>query len=79
MARVMLGQKAEISSPALSRILNGTVERLGTSVFKKQVRNLDPQADADARVVQVRIRMDESEEAARYVGLQVDVLIHTSD
>jgi HlyD family secretion protein len=77
MARVQLGQKAEISSPALSKPLTGVVERLGTSVFKRQVRSIDPQADADARVIQVRVRLDDSEEASRFVGLQVDVLIHS--
>ena len=76
-ARVHLGARAEASSRALSSPLTGIVDRVGTNVFRRQVRGLDPQADADARVVQVRVRLDESAEAARFVNLQVDVLIDT--
>ncbi len=76
-AGVKVGQAVEASSGALSKTLNGKVDRIGTSVFKREVRDLDPQADADARVVQVRVRLDESEEAARFVGLQVDTRIYT--
>jgi HlyD family secretion protein len=79
MGRVRQGQSVEVSSPALSKTLTGKIERLGTSVFKRQVRSIDPQADADARVVQVRARLDDSEEAARFVGLQVDVRINTEN
>jgi len=78
-SRVRLGQHVEISSSALSQPLTGTVERIGTNVFKRQVRNIDPQADTDARVVQVRARLDNSDEAARFVGLQVDVRIHADE
>ena len=78
-SRVRLGQHVEISSSALSQPLTGTVERIGTNVFKRQVRNIDPQADADARVIQVRARLDNSDEAARFVGLQVDVRIHVDE
>jgi len=78
-SRVRLGASAEVSSSALSKPLTGIVDRVGTSVFKRQVRSLDPQADADARVVQVRIRLNDSEEAARFVDLQVDVLINAEE
>jgi HlyD family secretion protein len=74
-SRVQVGQRAEISSPALPGALTGHVESIGTSVFRRQVRVLDPQADVDTRVVNVRIRLDHSQEAARLVGLQVSVLI----
>ncbi len=37
--------------------------------------DLDPAAETDARVVEVRIRLDDSAAAARYVHLQVDVEI----
>jgi HlyD family secretion protein len=76
-ARVKIGQAVEISSGALSKTFNGKVERIGTSVFKREVRDIDPQADVDARIVQVRVRLDESEEAARFVGLQVNARIYT--
>jgi HlyD family secretion protein len=78
-SRVRIGRHVEITSNALSKPLTGSVERIGTNVFKRQVRGIDPQADADARVIQVRARLDSSEEAARFVGLQVDVQIHVDD
>ena len=74
-SRVQVGQRAEISSSALPGALTGRVENIGTSVFRRQVRVLEPQADTDSRVVQVRIRLDRSQEAARLVGLQVGVRI----
>ena len=37
--------------------------------------DVDPAADADARVVEVRIRLDEPEALASLTNLQVDVLI----
>jgi HlyD family secretion protein len=78
-SRVNIGQPVEVTSPALSKPIRGIVERIGTSVSKKQVPDLDPQADTDVRVVQVRARLDTSEEAARFVGLQVDVRIGPRD
>ena len=77
-SRVQAGQRAEISSPALSGVLTGRVEQIGTSVFKRQVRNLDPQADVDARVIRVRIKLDDSREASHFVDLQVNIHIQTS-
>jgi len=73
------GLRVEVTSSALSKPLTGTVERIGTNVLKRQVPSLDPQADTDVRVVQVRVRLDNSEEAARFVGLQVDVRIHLDE
>lgn len=78
-AQVKAGQTVEASSSALSKTLSGKVERIGTSLFRREVRDLDPQADADARIVQVRVRLDESEEAGRFVGLQVDARILTDN
>jgi HlyD family secretion protein len=77
-SRVQVGQAAEAYSPALPARLTGRIERIGTNVFKRQVRDLDPQADVDGRVVRVRIRLDDSKEAARLIGLQVNVRIDAS-
>jgi HlyD family secretion protein len=43
------------------------------------VLDLDPTADADARVIEVRIRLDESRVAAGYNHHQVDVLIEVGE
>ncbi len=75
--RIQPGQQATISNRALTEELHGQVERIGLQIRKKDVLNTDPAADVDARVVEVRIRLD-PESSARVAGLtnlQVDVAI----
>ena len=72
---VRVGQRAQVRSPALSRPLAGAVERVGLKVNKKDVLQTDPVADADARIVEVEIRLDQPEQAASLTNLRVDVLI----
>jgi HlyD family secretion protein len=74
---VARGQRAWITSPALGEELTGTVERIGSMIFKNDVLDLDPTADTDTRVVEVRVRLDASGLAARFIHLQVDVEIST--
>jgi HlyD family secretion protein len=70
------GQKATITSKAFpNEKLTGVVERVGSLVYKNDVLNLDPAKDADSRVIEVRIRLDDSRVAAKYNYLQVDVAI----
>ncbi len=45
------GQRAQITSPALTQALGGTVERVARIIFKNDVLSVDPAAAADARVV----------------------------
>jgi HlyD family secretion protein len=73
--RVRVGQLAQVTSPALPRALVGRVERIGLKVGKKDVLSTDPVADADARVVEVEIRLDDPEPAAALTNLRVDVVI----
>lgn len=73
--RVRVGQRARVRSPALPRELAGTVERIGLKIGKKDVLSTDPVADADARVVEVEVRLDEPELAATLTNLRVDVQI----
>ncbi len=75
--RIQPGQQATISNRALTEELHGQVEQIGLQIRKKDVLNTDPAADVDARVVEVRIRLD-PESSARVAGLtnlQVDVAI----
>jgi HlyD family secretion protein len=70
------GQKAVITSRAFpDQRLSGIVERIGSLVRKNDVLHLDPAKDADARVIEVRIRLDDAQVAARYNQMQVDVTI----
>jgi multidrug efflux pump subunit AcrA (membrane-fusion protein) len=73
--RVRPGQRALVRSPALPRALEGEVERIGLKVGKKDVLSTDPVADADARVVEVDVRLLEPELAAALTNLRVDVVI----
>ncbi|MEN9222098.1 MAG: ABC exporter membrane fusion protein [Thermostichus sp. BF3_bins_97] len=75
--RIQPGQQATISNRALPEELRGQVERIGLQIRKKDVLNTDPAADVDARVVEVRIRLD-PDSSARVAGLtnlQVTVAI----
>jgi HlyD family secretion protein len=72
---VRVGQTATIASPALSQPLTGVVEQVGSTIVKNHLLDVDPSADADRRVVEVRIRLDQSEPAASMINLQVQVSI----
>ena len=71
------GQRAVIASPALPKELNGWVVWRSRLVHKNDVLGIDPAADTDTRVMEVRIRIDETGIAADFVHLQVDVEIDT--
>jgi len=71
------GQRATINSRngAFEDTLGGTVEDLGWQIFKNDVLDDDPAANADARVVEVRIRLDNGTAVEGLTNLQVDVRI----
>lgn len=76
--KVRLGQKAIISSTALPRDLKGTVTEIGLLVDRQKILNINPGADTDKRIVEVKIRIDELEDNKLITGLtnlQVDVAI----
>lgn len=74
-SRVRIGQKATATSAALASELRGSVERIGRVVQKNQVFGLDPSARTDARVIEVRIRVEDPKLVEDRIGLQVDVTI----
>lgn len=73
------GQPAIAVSPtgAFSETLQGTVEIIGLQIAKRDVLDTDPTAATDARVIEVRIRLDEESTrvAAGLTNLQVNVEI----
>lgn len=75
--RVKLEQKVEVKSPALRESLEGKVSEVGWQVGKKDVLNDDPVIAADARVVKVRVLLNEesSQRAAKLTNLKVDTFI----
>jgi HlyD family secretion protein len=75
---VTVGQPVTITSRngAFNETLTGTVETIGLQIAKNDVLDDDPAANADARVVEVRIKVDQSEVVAGLTNLQVDVAIN---
>jgi len=75
---VKVGQPATIASRngAFSQPLSGKVAEIGWQVFKNNVLDDDPAANADARVVEIKIRLDNSQPVESMTNLQVDVRVH---
>lgn len=71
------GQIAKIVSrnKAFEGTLTGRVTELGRQIFKNNVLNDDPSAFTDARVIQVKVAIEDSEAVAKFTNLQVDVQI----
>jgi HlyD family secretion protein len=78
-SKIRLGQTATITSPsnAFAGKLQGIVDHIGLKVAKKDVLDSDPTAATDARVIEVKIRLDKaaSQQVASLTNLQVNVEI----
>ena len=75
---VKLGQPARVESPALTRPLTGRVVDINRIISKNDVLNVDPAADADARIVEVRIELEPDDLVSRLTNLTVDAMIDVS-
>jgi HlyD family secretion protein len=76
--RLRTGQRASIQLPALRETVEGTVEAVGRQLGKRELLTSDPVvADADSRVIRVRIELDEaaSRRVANLTNMQVEVRI----
>ncbi|HSQ57972.1 MAG TPA: hypothetical protein VLM40_19770 [Gemmata sp.] len=72
--------KAEVKNAALPKPLNGVVlssQDISMMIARNQVFAMGPREDADRRVVEVVVHLDpaSTEDAGRYVGLQVTVTL----
>ncbi len=69
-SKVQVGQQVTITSEtnAFTEELRGTVSLIGLQIGKKDILSTDPSADVDARVVEVKIRLD-PESSSRVSGL----------
>ena len=74
-AKIRPGQKAVIALAALDEPLTGTVEDSELRVGRLDVLGTDPVAKTDARVVEVKILLDDGASVARYTDMQVEVEI----
>lgn len=74
---VRLGQPAAITSSAFDGEAHGTVDEIGLQIQKKGVLDTNPTADADARIIEVKIRLDKpgSRKVAGLTNLEVTVQI----
>lgn len=79
LSRIRSGQNATVTSKnnAFSDVLRGKVVEVGLEINKKDVLNTDPAAKFDARVVEVKVRLDEasSRRVAGLTNLSIQVLI----
>jgi HlyD family secretion protein len=75
--KVKLDQNATITSSAFSGKLKGSVTQIGMKIDKKDILEIDPAADTDARIVEVKIRLDpeSSKLVTGFTNLQVEVKI----
>lgn len=73
--RVRVGQRAEITGESLPGPETGTVIETGEIIHKNDVLNVDPRAPRDTRVVEIRIRLDRREPAARLSNLEVEARV----
>jgi HlyD family secretion protein len=72
---VQPGQKAVVECKALGRNLDAVVERVGQMIARNTTPDVDPTKDADRRVIEVRLRLEQSDVAATFVNLVVTVRI----
>ncbi len=75
-ARIRIGQPAEISSRALAEPMTGTVEHIRLQVRKQDQLGTDPAARKDARIVEVEVLLDDPESVAGLSHMQVNVVIN---
>ena len=73
---IKAGMQATVTSPALKNPLTGTVEKMSPIIFKNDVIDIDPASRVDARVVEVRIKLDNSSAVSHLSNLQVHVDIN---
>lgn len=75
--KVQVGQQATVTSSTFSGQLNGTVEQIGLEVQRQDVVNTDPTANIDAKVIEVKVKLDQesSQKVASLTNLLVNVRI----
>lgn len=72
-AYVAVGQQVELIADALKTSFNGLVSEIGFSVERQTMMRDDPAANTDARVIKVKVNLDEesSRRASRFTNLEV--------
>lgn len=75
-SKIKVGQNVQVSSNSLGSDLQGKVDSIGWKIQRQNVINADPSENIDARVVEVRVRLDSesSKKAAKFTNLQVKAI-----
>lgn len=73
--RVRVGARARVAGEGVAGELAGVVERVGLSVRPNTMVNPDLDQDVDARVVEVRIRLQDPARAAGLTNMRVSCVI----
>lgn len=73
--KIKIGQKATIESEAFDGDVTGKVDRIGLRIAKNDVLGTDPAARTDARIIEVKIKLDDSKKVSGLTNLQVRVKI----
>lgn len=73
--KVKVGQTAKIDSEAFEGEITGKVESIGLRIAKNDVLGTDPAAKTDVRIIEVKIKLDDSKRVAGLTNLQVRVKV----
>ena len=73
--KIKVGQTATIESEAFEGLITGKVERIGLRIAKNDVLGTDPAAKTDVRIIEVKIKLDDSTKVSGLTNLQVRVKI----
>jgi HlyD family secretion protein len=77
--KVKVGQTATIESEAFEGVITGKVDRIGLRIAKNDVLGTDPAAKTDVRIIEVKIKLDDSTKVSGLTNLQVRVKIEPSE
>ncbi|MGB8699643.1 MAG: ABC exporter membrane fusion protein [Thermosynechococcaceae cyanobacterium] len=76
-SKIRLGQTAAVTSDSITGNLNGRVDQIGWQVRQQNIFDTNPTTDADARVVEVKIRLnpDASRKVQKLTNQRIRVAI----
>jgi len=73
--KIKVGQKATIQSEAFDGEITGKVDSIGLRIAKNDVLGTDPAAKTDARIIEIKIKLDDSQKVSGLTNLQVRVKV----
>ncbi len=76
---VRVGQRALFTSAALPEGVEGVVEDIGAAIYDNRIFGEDPSAPRGLRVFEVRVRLTQSERAARFTNLEGQVRLFVGE